>query len=124
MKLKKIFLLTIGLVSVGIGIIGIALPILPTVPFLLLSGICFANTSPRLHYWLYHNRIFGTYLKNYHEGKGIPRYTKIWVISLLWVSILSSVFIFISSVKLWLRILLIMIALAVTIHILKIKTKK
>jgi len=66
------------------------------------------------------NKWFGEYIKNYHEGKGIPLKIKIYAISLLWVTILASIIFFIGS--LWIRLLLLLIAFFVTIHILKIKT--
>ena len=49
--LKKAFFVALGCISLALGTIGIALPILPTVPFYLLTAFCFANSSERLHTW-------------------------------------------------------------------------
>ncbi|MEZ5868996.1 MAG: YbaN family protein [Defluviimonas denitrificans] len=46
-------LIAIGLISLALGAIGLFLPLLPTVPFVLLAALCFANTSERLHGWLF-----------------------------------------------------------------------
>ncbi|MGA1822043.1 MAG: YbaN family protein [Thermoplasmatota archaeon] len=116
----KIILIILGLLFTGIGLIGIFVPILPTTPFLLLAAACFLRSSDRLYNWLLNNRIFGRYLRNYIEKKGIPIGVKIFTISLLWITILISAFIFIDII--WVRILLIIIAIGVTIHLLMIMT--
>ena len=121
-QLFKWILITAGTIFVGLGIIGIFLPILPTTPFLLLAAACYARSSKRFYDWLLNNKLFGVYIKNYREGKGVPLKVKIFTISLLWVTILFSVFFIIQI--LWIRIFLIIIAVGVTIHILTIKTYK
>jgi len=119
---KKILFITLGTFFVGIAIVGIIIPILPTTPFLLLSAALYARSSKRFYDWLLNNRLFGKYIKNYREGKGIPVYLKIMVITLLWVTIGVSI---VFAVELWVvRILLVVIALGVSIHILKIRTSR
>lgn len=122
MKLLKAFLIVIGFISVGLGILGMFLPVLPTTPFLLLAAACFAKSSKRFYYWLLNNKWFGSYLKNYREGKGIPLKIKTMALSFLWSTILLSTIFFLDNI--YLRILLISIAVGVTIHISLIKTKK
>lgn len=109
-----------GLVSLGLGILGIFLPILPTTPFLLLSAYCFGKSSPRLHRWMLTNRVFGEYLRNYKDKKGVPLKVKVFTLTLLWATILFSAFVAINMW--WLRILLIFIAVCVTTHLVRIKT--
>ena len=58
-----------GTVCLILGIIGIILPILPTTPFLLLAAGCYARSSERFYNWLLNNRILGSYIRNYREGK-------------------------------------------------------
>ena len=58
MVLKKIFYVTLGLLSLALGILGALLPILPTVPFVLLAAFCFARGSQRLDAWLRTTRIY------------------------------------------------------------------
>jgi uncharacterized membrane protein YbaN (DUF454 family) len=60
--------------------------LLPTTPFLLLASACFARGSTRLHNWLQTNRVFGKYLRDYENGKGIPLRGKIWVLIIMWSS--------------------------------------
>ena len=70
-SIKKILFLAGGTVFLGIGFIGIILPVLPTTPFLLLSAFCFIRGSQRMYVWLISNKIFGSFIKNYYAGKGI-----------------------------------------------------
>lgn len=118
----QILLITLGTFFVGVGIVGIFVPILPTTPFLLISAALFARSSSRFYDWLINNRIFGSYIKNYREGKGIPLRLKIITIALLWITIgCSAVF----AVDIfWVRIMLIIMAAGVTVHIIRIKPKK
>ena len=111
-----------GTIFLGLGIIGIFLPILPTTPFLLLAAACYARGSKRFYDWLMNNKLFGNYIKNYYEGRGIPLKVKIFAISLLWITILFSAFFVIDNYLV--ELILIMIAVVVTIHILTIKTFK
>ncbi len=111
-----------GTFFVGIGIIGIFLPLLPTTPFLLLAAACFARSSKKFYNWLLNNKRFGKYIKNYREGKGIPLKVKVSSISLLWLTIIFSA-VFIVSI-LFIRIILILVAVGVTMHILPIRTLK
>jgi len=116
----RYLLIIAGTIFLGLGIIGIFLPILPTTPFLLLAAACYARSSKRFYDWLMNNKWFGTYIKNYREGRGVPLKFKVFTISLLWITILISVFFVINNF--WIKIILIIIAIGVTIHILTIKT--
>lgn len=118
----KYLLIAVGTLSVGLGFLGILLPILPTTPFLLLAAACYCRSSQRFYCWLINNRHLGQYIKNYREKKGMPLNLKIYIISLLWITILASV-IFVVDL-LVVRILLILIAVGVTVHILRIRTLK
>jgi len=116
----RLLMISAGLISAGLGVLGMLLPVLPTTPFLLLAAFLFARSSEKLHAWLMNNRLFGKYLKNYLEKKSIPLGVKIYALSLLWVTIAVSIVFFISFMPA--RILLAVIALAVTWHILSVKT--
>lgn len=118
--LIRVLLIIAGSISVGLGVLGIVLPILPTTPFLLLAAWCYARSSTRFYIWLMTHRLWGKYLRNYTSGKGIPVRVKAWAITLLWAAILSSAFLAVDII--WVRVLLIAIAIGVTTHILKIKT--
>jgi len=119
-KFIRILLLILGTISLILGILGIILPLLPTTPFLLLTAICYAKSSDKFYNWLLNNRLFGRYIKNYRSGNGIPLNIKISTISLLWITILYSAIFVVSIIGI--KILLIIIAIAVTYHILSLKT--
>jgi len=122
-KLNQLFqaiLITSGTIFLGLGLIGIFIPILPTTPFLLLAAACYARSSQRFYNWLMNNKWFGNYIKNYREGRGIPLKFKILTISLLWLTILNSIYFVINNFLI--EMILIIIAIGVTIHILTIKT--
>lgn len=109
-----------GLLAVLLGTIGVFLPVLPTTPFLLLAAWCFGSSSDRFYFWLMNNRLWGKYLRDYTENKGIPFRIKAGALTMLWAAILSSAFFAVENILV--RILLIVIALAVSSHILMIKT--
>ncbi len=121
-RMFRLVLIIAGTFFVGLGVLGIILPLLPTTPFFLLATACYAKSSKRFYTWLLNNKWFGNYIKNYHEKKEIPLKVKILSILLLWITIIFSV-IFIAHI-LFFRIILITIAIGVTIHILAIRTLK
>ncbi len=65
-----------GFASLALGIVGVVLPVLPTTPFVLLAAFCFARSSPRLHSWLAHHRVFGPMIENWARHGAIPRRAK------------------------------------------------
>ena len=121
-KTFRYMLIIAGTIFLGFGIIGIFLPILPTTPFLLLAAACYARSSQRFYNWLMNNKWFGNYIKNYREGRGVPLKFKIFTISLLWITILFSIYYVIDNF--WVEIILFMIAVGVTTHIITIKNYK
>ena len=119
-KLKKGLLIFAGTVFTATGIIGIFVPILPTTPFLLLAAACYLRSSRRFYNWLLDNRFFGAYVRNYLHGRGMPRKVKIATISLLWITIACSIIFAVQA--LIIRVILLIIAIGVTVHIILIKT--
>ncbi len=111
-----------GVVFIGIGTVGIFVPILPTTPFLLMAAVCFIYSSRRMYDWLLNNRLFGRYLKDYIERKGIPLRIKVGTLVFLWVTMILSMIFFTDS--LLIRIILLGIASSVTVHLLWIRTKR
>ena len=118
----KGILVVSGTFFLVLGIIGIFIPLLPTTPFLLLAAACYIRGSKKFYNWLIKNRWLGEYIKNYQEGKGIPLNIKIISIMFLWITIIFSIIMIVSNI--FIRIILIIIAIGVTIHILTIKTTK
>jgi uncharacterized membrane protein YbaN (DUF454 family) len=116
----RVLLNILGTVAVIVGITGIFIPLMPTTPFLLLAAMCYARGSQRLHGWLLSNRWCGAYIRNYREGRSMCLRHKMLTLSLLWITItLSAIF----TVELWwVLIILIVVAIGITIHILRLPT--
>ena len=81
------FWLALGVAALGLGVIGVVVPLLPTTPFLLVAAFAFARSSKRLHDWLVDHPTFGPLIKNWHAHGAISRRTKI-------VSVVSMVGVF------------------------------
>lgn len=116
---KRNLLIISGTLSVGLGVLGMFLPLLPTTPFLLLAGYCYARSSKRFYDWLINNRWCGEYIKNYQEGKGVSLKHKVFAIILLWLTISYSIWLVSAW---WVRLLLLGIATGVSIHLLRLRT--
>lgn len=80
MKLKRLMYLILGFISLGLGCVGIALPILPTVPFFLVTVFCFANSSQKLHDWFIGTKIYKKHLESFVQKKGMTWKTKTGII--------------------------------------------
>ena len=119
-SLKKAIFIVAGTISLGFGAVGVFLPILPTTPFLLLSAASYYKGSERMHRWLLSNRLFGSYIRNYREGKGISPKGKMLTLFLLWATICYSIF-FLVNIPIF-QIILSAIAIAVTVHVTTLPT--
>jgi uncharacterized membrane protein YbaN (DUF454 family) len=122
-KAVRILLMAVGSVSLFLGAVGIFLPIIPTTPFLLLAAACYLRSSERMHKWLLNNRWFGEYIKNYQAGRGIPLKTKVVAITALWITILYSMFYIVHEI-LVMQVVLLVIAVGVSVHLIRIPTFK
>jgi len=111
-----------GSLCVGLGILGMFLPLLPTTPFLLLAAFCYSRSSERFYCWLITNRWCGEYIRNYREGRGVPLKQKLMAIVLLWLTI-GYAALFLVSLW-WVKLILFGIAIGVTAHLVRIKTLK
>src|SRR5688572_12983034 len=120
--IRKALLIFLGSVFVGLAVIGMFLPLVPTTVFLLLAAYCYSRSSERFHTWLLTNRWCGKYIKNYRDGRGMTAAQKAKAILLLWASIGFSIWLVGGSF--WLSILLGVIAASVTAHLLWLKTHK
>jgi uncharacterized membrane protein YbaN (DUF454 family) len=119
-SLRKAIFTVAGTISLGLGAVGMFLPVLPTTPFLLLSAACYYKGSERMHRWLLSNKLFGSYIRNYKEGKGISQAGKALTISVLWTAISFSALLMVNNYIV--QIVLFAIAIAVTIHIITLPT--
>jgi uncharacterized membrane protein YbaN (DUF454 family) len=115
----KLLWTTVGTLSLGVGALGLVLPVLPATPFFLLSAYAYWRGSERLHTWLLHHPTIGPMIRDYLTHRGLKRSTKIKAIAILWISIGLSM---VSVDHLWLRIALPLIALASSTFLLHLKT--
>jgi len=119
---RKWCLLTAGLLCTGLAILGIFLPLLPTVPLLLLAAACFARSSEPFYLWLLEHRHLGPLLQPYLHGDGIPRQARRKAIALIWLTIPASA-LFLVPIP-WVRGLMFVVALAVTLYLLRLPTRE
>ena len=120
-RTRRVLFFLAGSLALGLGVLGVVLPLLPTTPFLILAAFFYARSSRRVYLWLLSNRVFGRQLDDYLTGKGVSRWVKVGVLVLLWVMIGLSAALF--APFLWMRLLLVIIGVGVTVHVLRLKTK-
>ena len=118
--IKRKILILIGTFLLIIGIIGIILPLLPTTPFLLASAFCYLRGSNKMYSWLTSHKLFGNYIKDYYERRGMSVKAKIFTIFFLWITLLFSVNFILRDYIIYM--LLLVIGSAVTTHIIFLKT--
>lgn len=119
--MRRPVLIAAGTLCLGLGIIGVFVPVLPTTPFLLLASYCYARSSTRLHQWLLANRLFGRHIRDWEEHRSLPLKAKM-LISLLLASVFALTVSF-AIPYLALKILLILLGIGVTIYIWRIPTR-
>ncbi len=91
--MTKYLFIGLGSFFLGVGIVGVVIPGLPTTPFLLLSAACYVRGSSRLYHWLLNHRVFGRFIRAYRENRTIPLRMKVVILAIMWVMIgLSAVF--------------------------------
>jgi uncharacterized membrane protein YbaN (DUF454 family) len=120
-RVSRLLWVTAGTISLAVGIVGIAVPILPTTPFVLIAAACYLRGSKRMYDWMVENRYIGSYLRDYMEGRGISIRAKATSVAVLWALIvLSAIFATSNSA---IRIVLLVIAVAVTAHLVTLRGK-
>ena len=106
------------IVALGLAAVGTLLPILPTVPFLLLATACFDRSSPRFHHALVNHVHFGPLIRDFYGGRGIPRRAKIISVVTIWGSCIFSLIV---MPVLWVKLVLVVVFTAVTVYLLSLK---
>lgn len=81
MSIKRITFVVLGCISLALAVLGVALPILPTVPFLALAAFCFAKSSDRLNNWLINTKFYQNNLADFKAGKGMTVKTKVRILT-------------------------------------------
>ena len=120
-NLKKKLYIAFGFLVVALAIIGVFIPSLPTVPFLLVALFCFERSSKKYHDMIMNNKYFGPVLQDYYSGKGLTPSVKIKAILFLSCGMIFSIY---KIQNLHARIGLAIVWLGVAIHIILLKTKK
>jgi hypothetical protein len=121
-ELIRVLFIVLGTGFLAIGAIGIALPGLPTTPFLLLAAATYARSSPRLHRWLLDHPTLGPHIRRFQQHRSVALNVKIWTLMLAW-AVLGAMALFVVD-QLWLRLLLLGLALAKSAFMVRIKTAK
>ena len=119
-NLKKKLYITFGFLAVALAIVGVFVPGLPTVPFLLVALFCFERSSKKYHDMIMNNKYFGPALQDYYSGKGLTLSIKIKAILFLSCGMIFSIY---KIQNLHARIGLALVWLGVAIHIILLKTK-
>ena len=92
-KFSRIIWFILGFTVMCIGLVGIVVPGLPTTPLMILAAACFAKSSQKFYDWIIYNKMFGHHVKNYREGKGIPKKSKPIILGTMWTFVLFAVLI-------------------------------
>ena len=104
-KTARISWLFAGCISAFIGLIGIIIPGLPTTVFMLIAAACFYRSSQRFYDWVISHKLFGHHVKNYREGKGMPKRAKGMAFLFIWGFVLFAVAVGIPDHLLWAKII-------------------
>ena len=120
MKIINIFWIVLGFICLGLGVIGIIMPILPTPPFFLVTVVCFARGSERLKQWFMSTSFHKKYIQSFYEKKGMALKNKLIILSFASIMLVAA---FYFSAKPYARILIACVFLAkYYVFIFKIKT--
>ena len=93
--MKRAAYLVAGFVFLGLAVLGVVLPVLPTTPFVLLAAACFARSSKRFHDCLLNHRSFGPLVREWREHRSIPYRTKLFAIAMMATTLGVSILFFV-----------------------------
>ena len=112
----------LGLLLSGIGLIGIVVPGLQTTPIMILAAASFFRSSERLYNWVIENKYYGHHVKNFREGRGMPKKAKFMAIVTMWVFVSISVFFGIPDHMLMIKVITILGAATGTGYVISLRT--
>ena len=118
--MKRTILISLGLLCVGLGFVGVFVPGIPTTIFLIIALWAFTKSSEKLRYWLLHHKRFGPILNNWQEYKVVPLRAKILMVVLMSLAVILFYY---SSQSLILTIGLIIILVSVAIYVISLPSK-
>lgn len=120
-RLVRVLFNLAGTVALGLGVLGIFLPLLPTTPFVLLAAACYARGSERFHQWLLANRTFGPMVYEWERHRSLPYRTKITAIALMSLTMGISIVFFVRPT--WLKIVLALFGVGLAIWMYRIPSR-
>ena len=121
MKTKKAILIAAGSISLALGTAGIILPILPTVPFYLLTACCYAKSSEKLHSWFTGTKLYKNNLESYVKGEGMTVKSKVKIMAVV-TALMTAGFVMMDEVPVARVILLVIWSVHALYFLLKVKT--
>ena len=101
----RVLWLALGLLFTVVGLIGLIVPGLPTTSLMIVAAACFFRSSKRLFNWVLSNKYFGNYVKDFREGRGMPRKAKFTALGFIWLFVSISVFVGIPDHLVYVKIL-------------------
>lgn len=102
LRVRRWLWLLLAYLCLGLGIVGIFLPGLPTTPFVLLAAYAAARGSKRLHAWLLAHRVFGPMIRDWEATGAVSRKAKYWAIGTM---ALCAVIFFLTAPKWWMAVI-------------------
>ena len=102
--------LSLGLLFTVVGLIGLIVPGLPTTLFMIIAAACFFRSSKRLFNWVLNNKYFGKYVKDFRDGRGMPRKAKFIALGFMWLFVSISVFVGIPDHLVYVKIITLLAA--------------
>ena len=118
--MKRIILISLGWLCVGLGFVGVFVPGIPTTIFLIIALWAFTKSSEKLRHWLLNHKRFGPILNNWQQHKVVPRRAKILMVVLMSLAV---VLFYYSLQNLYLTIGLIIILVSVAIYVISLPSK-
>lgn len=110
-----------GTVALGLGLLGIFVPLLPTTPFVLVAAACYARGSERFHQWLLADRTFGPMVYEWEQHRSLPYRTKVTAIALMSATMTISIAFFVHP--LWLKIVLGLLGVGLAVWMYRIPSR-
>ena len=119
MTISRMIYFSFGLFLAGLGLIGVVIPGLPTTIFMILAAACFFRSSTKMYYWVINHPLFGESVLRFRSGEGMPMKAKYTSIIMMWFFISTSIFFFLHSHALWIKLIITLSGFLGTIFILR-----
>ena len=105
---------SVGAIAFSFGVVGVILPVIPTVPFLLIAVWAFARSSPALRQKILNHRVYGPPIKAWQERGAIGRFAKIWAIMAMGIGVVFSIW---AGMPVWLIMAQVVVCLSISLYV-------